>query len=543
MLLSCGLIAQDCSEPTAQSSIDIGGVDAGYLNGGDMFWDFSNAHYEVPKGSGVHSIFAAAIWMSALDSNDELRVAAQTYRQSGSDFFSGPLCADGTILDDQCENFDRIWKVSQSDIDEQAELLDSGIDEAGLLPEAITQWPGKDNPHFTLFDLPQEKALAPFIDVDGDNIYNPLVGDVPRINGDQALWWVFNDIGAIHTESQGNPLGVEVSVLAYGFANDGLSDIHNQTFLEIEIYYPGKSSLIDFRFGYWVDSDLGEFDNDYIGCIVDENIGFTYDGDATGEGTWGDDVDIPVLGVKFLKGLSDFDGNDLGMTSFRGYNNDFGDNGNPGEPQHFANYMSGKNQDGEPLLNPDGEEVSVQFDGNPADPDAWTECSENSQPSDRRFIMASGPGFIPTNSRQKVHLGILWTDKVVYPCPDIAPLVSLGQDVEEQLAEVLAIPTSTGDGNCSDISADIVVDLIIEDDIEIYPNPVIHDSFNIALPEEMEEEILLRMLNVEGKEIQQSSLNAGNNQVIISRDLPVGTYFLLLESNMGSTSQKKVIVL
>ena len=57
-----------------------------------MWWDLvGNAEYEVPKGSGKNSLFAGAIWIGGKDAAGNLKVAAQTYRQSGSDFWPGPV--------------------------------------------------------------------------------------------------------------------------------------------------------------------------------------------------------------------------------------------------------------------------------------------------------------------------------------------------------------------------------------------------------------------------------------------------------------------
>ena len=52
---------------------------------------WSNGRYEIPKGSGKHSMFAGALWIGGYDDNGQLKVAGQTYRQSGTDYWPGPL--------------------------------------------------------------------------------------------------------------------------------------------------------------------------------------------------------------------------------------------------------------------------------------------------------------------------------------------------------------------------------------------------------------------------------------------------------------------
>ena len=41
-------------------------------------------------------MFAGALWIGGLDDQDNLKVAAMTYRQDGNDFWPGPLNADNT---------------------------------------------------------------------------------------------------------------------------------------------------------------------------------------------------------------------------------------------------------------------------------------------------------------------------------------------------------------------------------------------------------------------------------------------------------------
>ncbi|HRG88588.1 MAG TPA: hypothetical protein PLW44_06170, partial [Chitinophagales bacterium] len=42
--------AGDCVTPTAQFDLDVNNVRARLLTGGDMWWNLSEARYEVPKG-------------------------------------------------------------------------------------------------------------------------------------------------------------------------------------------------------------------------------------------------------------------------------------------------------------------------------------------------------------------------------------------------------------------------------------------------------------------------------------------------------------
>jgi hypothetical protein len=96
------LISGLCQELSAQCSshyfeyLDGNQVKARMHNSADHFWDLTSSPvYEVPKGSGKNSAFATSLWIGGLDASNTLRVAAHTYRQSGTDFFPGPYRGSG----------------------------------------------------------------------------------------------------------------------------------------------------------------------------------------------------------------------------------------------------------------------------------------------------------------------------------------------------------------------------------------------------------------------------------------------------------------
>src|SRR5688572_6909794 len=109
--------AADCNPTTAQSDLDINNVRTTILVGGDMWWDLSNAKYEIPIGTGKHSIFAGALWIGGIDAGGQVKVAAQTYRQTGIDFWGGPMdTVTVNITADQCQAYDRHWKTTKDGI-------------------------------------------------------------------------------------------------------------------------------------------------------------------------------------------------------------------------------------------------------------------------------------------------------------------------------------------------------------------------------------------------------------------------------------------
>ena len=56
----------NCIMGNAQAEVESGNIKTILTNGGEIFWDLQQARFEVPKGSGKHSISAGAIWSEEL---------------------------------------------------------------------------------------------------------------------------------------------------------------------------------------------------------------------------------------------------------------------------------------------------------------------------------------------------------------------------------------------------------------------------------------------------------------------------------------------
>ena len=112
-------VATNCQVPMAQIDLNINQVRARILNAGDLWWDpfGQTSYYEVPKGSGRNSLYCGAIWIGGYDQNNQLLVAAQTYRATGAnDFWGGPISKDlsngsTSISDQRCLEFDKLWNI------------------------------------------------------------------------------------------------------------------------------------------------------------------------------------------------------------------------------------------------------------------------------------------------------------------------------------------------------------------------------------------------------------------------------------------------
>lgn len=494
-----------CLPATGSSDLDINNVRTRINTGGDMWWNFETAQYEVPKGSRKHSMFSAALWIGGLDVNGQLKLAALRFRQIGNDYWTGPLTVDGNASIDQatCKKYDKHWKITRAEVEKfLAWTNDPSIDPTYSVPKVIQEWPA----HPIDGNPMQSFYLAPFMDVNGDGIYRWEDGDYPYydftnelcprnpenigreplptkdsdpdyeqyggnivkggyltdqvLKGDETLWWVFNDKGGPHTETKGEPIGLEIRAQAFGFATN--DEINNMTFYTYEIINRSTYTLTETFFSQWVDPDLGYHQDDYVGCDVNRGLGYCYNGnEVDGNGRFDHyGAQPPAIGVDFFQGpYMDSDGQDnpkydvlgnqmcdesingvnfgdgivdnerFGMRRFVYHNNDNSVIGDPSIAIEYYNMLKGIWKDGQkmkwggnahPTAGGTGPICDFMFpyDSDPwnwgtgcgADPasELWNEISAGNPPGDRRFMQSAGPFTLKPGSVNYITVGIPW---------------------------------------------------------------------------------------------------------------------------------------
>lgn len=312
--------------------------------GGSMWQNRADgiADYEIPKRQNPTdpkrtSIYAGALWMGGTDVNGQLKLAAVTFRNTGNDFWPGPLNTTTAEIDPAtCAKYDKFFKITRAEVDKFLGWWncknDPGCDVATEYPDYSIPKSILDYPAHGDVSLGQDYNLAPFYDVDGDGYYDPYSGDYPyydvtgdidcrqvrdvRLFGDETLWWVFNDKGNTHSESGGPSIGMEIRAQAFAFATN--DEVNNMTFYNYELINRSTFTLQDTYFGQWVDSDLGFSNDDYVGCDAERGLGYSYNGDnddEDGNGVSGYGAQPPAIGVDFFEGpYADNDGIDNPLT-------------------------------------------------------------------------------------------------------------------------------------------------------------------------------------------------------------------------------------
>jgi len=430
--------AAGCQPATQAIDLDINNVRARLMTGGDMWWNQSGADraaYEIPKGSGKHSQFAASCWIGGYDQQGQLKVAAQTYRQDGNDYWPGALESDGTITSDMCAAWDKFWKVDRATIKRFVQAYKTGGDLKSADFDVINEWPASGNNNVkgqrgVKISLNPNHTYAPFVDINGDGKYQPDQGDYPDIVGDQYIWWVFNDAGNVKQQSLTAAMGVEVQTSAFAYATQDF--LNNSTFCNYRVINRGPLTIDSTYIAVWDDCDLGYYLDDFIGCDTARGLGIAYnatnnDGGAAGNPLNSYGLNPPQVGLDYFQGpkrTKKVNGKDtieqLKMTNFTYYNNDPSIIGNPNNGIQIYYYMTGSIRNGErfsyDFTGPGtpskgygaGPVSNFVFWGDPGDNTQWSECACNNNPGDRRFIFSSGPFQLRPGAINDITFGCIW---------------------------------------------------------------------------------------------------------------------------------------
>ena len=217
-----------CAPATALRDIEWNNVKALIETGGSLWQDRAtgSASYEVPKGGGVSSLYAGALWMGGISPDQQLKLAALTFR-SGNDFWTGPLTNDGgaEVNELTCQSYDKFFVSTRADAQLHrsyhdalsAGTVEEEFPDGYVQPSYFNDFPAHGNP-----SINQDYYLGPFMDYDGDGNYDASSGDYPwydflseidckerrredivPLYGDRNFYWIFNDKGNVHSESAG----------------------------------------------------------------------------------------------------------------------------------------------------------------------------------------------------------------------------------------------------------------------------------------------------------------------------------------------------
>lgn len=555
-------------------SLDVNNVNARFNNFGNHFWELvggDGSKFFVPNGSKQTSLLLNTFWIGGLEGSGELHIAGELYRQWGVDYWQGPI---SDVYDSAYDvKWNRIWKLNTEDI----EYHKSHWWENGYEPmNNIATWPGNGD-----VELGQSEQMAPFNDNNNDGIYDPMNGDYPQIKGDQALFFVFNDVRDQHTSSDGLPLGVEIRAMAYAFNEPADSALWHTIFLHYEIENKSDTTYQNTYVGTYTDTKIGNVWDDYVGCDVQGGFYFGYNGEEydSNMNPDGGIIDFnygfhpPAQAVMILGGpYMDEDGIDnpkydsygqqlcdnsinglnfgdtivdnerYGMTSFIHFGNDLSPAGEwPQAAVHYYNYLKGNWRDNSNCLyggnghinaGAVGPECNFLFPGN-SDTCNW-----------------GTNGVLPNGGYNQN--GLYWTDEQTGNAHgsrngfgSSGPFTFKPGDKQEfDLAFVWARDYE-GDRLSSvdllkercyyvkdkfeheeDLFSNIKNQSSPENHLVIYPNPV-SDELTIRIPQKVIHGNI-SIFNINGKEVFYTDMTNSNKMIINTAQLKQGLYILIL---------------
>jgi hypothetical protein len=346
--------------------------------------------FEWPKGSGKSAVFSAGLTLAAY-LNNELRMACASYRGEYAPgyirYFNGNSVA--------CTNDKfRIYKITRGD---NINNNPDWINWSNMVPFG-----------------------APFIDVNHNGIYEPAI-DTPGVKyADQTIFICLTDgFPDEHKIGEGfgggtQPMFAEVHLTAWAYNKPGLEDMQ---FIKWDIINKSLRTWTNACYAIVCDPDLGNRNDDYIGCDTIRQLGYCYNANNI-DSIYG--VNPPAVGFLWLNCNSE---NNLGLKSFT-YFHGLTICENINGEQIPAYYMlKGLKGDQTPWVIPPGgnQQYITKFcySGDPESGAGWTEYTGRIKncgglltgefehptiPGDRRIIMSSGGnGFnVPSNDTHTV---------------------------------------------------------------------------------------------------------------------------------------------
>ncbi|MEM7655367.1 MAG: T9SS type A sorting domain-containing protein [Bacteroidota bacterium] len=518
-LLASYLSAQPPTFPEDSVFLEINDIRARVNLGGDLFWDgLGFGKFEVPQGSGKNALFATQTWIGGLDESGQLRMAGQTYRQSGKDFWPGP--AADTYDSAYFARYGKVWRINE----DQILTHQTQFDQPGYqTPEDIATWPGNGDS-----TNGEPWQLAPFFDANSNGVYEPGEGDHPEFPGQQVVYQLYSDAQFPNTETMGESLGVDVHLMLYAYDAPNDPALDQSVFLSHHIVNRSNQQLSELYLGIWEDIDLGFFADDYMGCDSSLNLYYGYNADSLDNLPNGYGTTPPVMGTAFLN---------QDMAHFRQYLGDFSAQGNPQIAAHFYGYLQNLWKDSTVLtLGGTGYggtvPINYVYPGDPADTSQWSEGTAGLSPGDRRGLGSCGPFTLPAG-------GTL--------CVDVA-LIYARADSGDQLASLPLLRTRTqeiqtfyeGNKTACDLYPDPVISNLAQSPVpfplQIFPNPTsdwIHIQPSAAAGN-------LEIMDLQGKLLLARRIQPNQGQQISLKDFPDGTYLLRFQQGFEYYSDKLV---
>ncbi|MEQ9103978.1 MAG: T9SS type A sorting domain-containing protein [Rhodothermales bacterium] len=494
---------------SSSSYLSTGNVSAQVFNNGELFTNGDSLGYEVPRGSGKHALEHMGIWIASATDGD-VREAGTVFggQSEYNEFWPGPL--SGETAPTNCNTFDRIYRVQYED--------DVLAGHATVRPD-VSAWP--------------VNVGAEYDDVNGVPGYQPFDGDTPRMYGDEMLWWLMNDRGNRHQSTRSDPVGVEVTGMAYVFENPGV--LGNTTFYRYEVRNKNLVSIDSVFIGWKVESrDQQDW---YIGTDTTRGMMYLYSHNSANE-DYGNQP--PAVGVTVLAHSYKEDSRssvierafsstmplyrEINLLVFSNYMFQWLTGEWP-----FVRYLAPVPQPlveggaGGYLRTDSGKETKFMYPGDPIESEFWSMMNTDGEGSTagierQRMLGSIGPFSLAPDEVYTASIAVVWSQGM----DNWDSIRKLRQDVDfvRGLSTVLTTPRPPAKRNPPSLSNDL--------SWAVYPNP--SDGIfevRVIVPKPME--VSMELFDVLGRKVHSlhsGVVPIGETTFSSIPHLPTGTYYL-----------------
>jgi len=368
---------------------------------------------------------------------------------------------------------------------------------------------------------------------------------------------VYNDVTAGPHASGASGMGLEIRGLAYAYGPCSVSTgnpvLNYTTFYEYTIINRSANTYTDFSIGIHTEADLGQYNDDYIGCDVTDGYGYVYNGDANDEtagGAIGYGTNPPAAAFVLLKtpeamndgidndhdGVIDEAGEQMGMTNFMYYANPL-----PGTPAalqapanavEYHHYLNSRWKDGSPLScnagNGYGGSTATHY-AYPGTTYTTAACtaawSETAAPGDRRYVLSTKSYSLQPG------------EVIRFEFAHVTSFSQTGNVLNKLDQDVNAVKNFYQSGAGTSCLATGLYEETTPGLFSLYPVPA-GSSVQIDLGKPLD--AIVELYDLYGKLVLQSNIDRLQTKSLDLTGLAVGTYIVKVRSEGGSFTKKLV---
>jgi hypothetical protein len=288
IIISFVLIVLHCAPVLGQGSDDTMSNDyhkVGIRADGHFFeTEDGSPAYNLIGQSNNHMIDFSGMWIVAKKTNGE-KVGFISRENSKPELRSGPI---DTLFNKAVDNptiWNHVWGLSQTGIQNHKK---NWAETDYVAPWSISNWPARHNQDYV------PSIMAPFVDWDRDNKYDPAKGDYPYFAGDDMMYFIANDEGQEHKLSGSVSMTVEIQGQMYFLTNQSAQVV----FARIFVINRSDQDYDSLYFGQYNHFALGNLNDNYVATNVTANSIYGYNGDNNDEGGFG--TKLPFAACVFL---------------------------------------------------------------------------------------------------------------------------------------------------------------------------------------------------------------------------------------------------